>query len=272
MEETKMKLAFSTIACPEWDFYREIFSAAKDLGYNGIEIRGIGKELYAPAMPIFAQDQIEVTKNAFKDAKIEISCLASGACLAAKGEKDKALSEGKDYIDLAKKLGVPYVRVMPTGNPYPDECDIEQAKEVYKELAIYGSDKNVTPIMETNGVFADTNLLKDFFESVNESNIGALWDINHPVRYNNETAPQTINNIGQYIKYVHIKDSIEEDGKTVYKLVGKGDLPIKEVVSGLQKLGYNGFLTLEWVRRWNKNLEEPGWVLPYYINYMRTII
>lgn len=267
-----MKLSFSTIACPEWDFYREIFSAAKDLGYNGIEIRGIGRELYAPSMALFSEEQLSATKKALKDANIEISCLASGACLGVKSDKQKSLTEGKDYIDLAEKLGVPYVRVMPTGNPYPDECNIEQAKELYKELAIYGASKNVTPIMETNGIFSDTNLLKEFFEAVDESNIGALWDINHPVRYNNETAAQTITNIGQYIKYVHIKDSVEENGKTVYKLVGKGDLPIKEVVSGLQKLGYNGYLTLEWVRRWNKNLEEPGWVLPYYISYMRTIL
>lgn len=267
-----MKLSFSTIACPEWDFYREIFSAAKDLGYNGIEIRGIGKDLYAPDMPLFAKEQLSATKKALKDANIEISCLASGASLGAKGEKESALIEVKEYIDLAEKLGVRYVRVMPTSNPYPDECDIEQIKELYKELAFYGASKNVTPLMETNGIFCDTKLLKEFFEEINESNIGALWDINHPVRYNKETAAQTITNIGQYIKYVHIKDSIEENGKTVYKLVGKGDLPIKEVVSGLQKLGYNGYLTLEWVRRWNKNLEEPGWVLPYYISYMRTIL
>lgn len=267
-----MKLSFSTIACPEWDFYREIFSAAKDLGYNGIEIRGIGKDLYAPTMALFSDEQIEATKKSFRDANIEISCLASGACLGAYGEEEKALAEGKDYIDLAHKLGVKFVRVMPTGNPQIDECDINQAKRVYKELAKYGQGKGVTPIMETNGIFSDTAVLKNFLEDTKEDNIGALWDINHPVRYNKETAAQTISNIGKYIKYVHIKDSVEENGQTVYKLVGKGDLPIKEVVSGLQKIGYNGYLTLEWVRRWNKNLEEPGWVLPYYISYMHTIL
>ena len=39
-----MKLCFSTIGCPDWRF-GDIVSAAKDLGYSAIEIRGIGGEI-----------------------------------------------------------------------------------------------------------------------------------------------------------------------------------------------------------------------------------
>ena len=42
-----MKLAFSTLGCPNWQ-WREIFATAKDLGVDGIEIRGIENEMYAP--------------------------------------------------------------------------------------------------------------------------------------------------------------------------------------------------------------------------------
>lgn len=267
-----MKLAFSTIACPDWDFYRDIFSAAKDLGYHGIEIRGIGGELYAPSIGLFQNNQIEDTKTKLSEARIEISCLTSGACLGAYGEAEKAFAEGKDYINLANKLGVKFVRVMPTGNPFKDDCDIAQATLLYKELSKYGEALGVTPIMETNGIFADTAVLREFIENVGEANTGVLWDINHPARFNGEKVSDTLKNIGEYVKYVHIKDSEVKGGKIVYRLLGKGTLPISEAVDGLKKLCYGGYLSLEWVKRWNRNLEEPGLVLPYYINYMRSYI
>ena len=39
---TKMKLAFSTVGCPDFQ-WSEIYSMAKDLGFDGIEVRGLGK-------------------------------------------------------------------------------------------------------------------------------------------------------------------------------------------------------------------------------------
>ena len=41
-----MKLAFSTLGCPEWT-WTEIYPMAYDLGYSGIEIRGLGEEITA---------------------------------------------------------------------------------------------------------------------------------------------------------------------------------------------------------------------------------
>ena len=36
-----MKISFSTIACPDYSWV-DIYSMAKDLGFDGIEIRGMG--------------------------------------------------------------------------------------------------------------------------------------------------------------------------------------------------------------------------------------
>ena len=41
-----MKLAFSTIGCPDFD-WPDIYSMAKDFGFRGIEIRGLGEEIFA---------------------------------------------------------------------------------------------------------------------------------------------------------------------------------------------------------------------------------
>ena len=45
-------------------------------------------------------------------------------------------------------------------------------------------------------------------------------------RYGNETPEQTVQNLGAYIKYTHIKDSVMENGRVAYKMMGEGDLPV----------------------------------------------
>ena len=266
-----MKLAFSTIACPRWGF-NEIFSKAVDFSFDGIKIRGISNEIYAPNIKVFSDENIKQTKRKLDEANIKISCFTSAACLAENKDKEKHLGEGKAYIDLAEKIGAEFVRVMPTGVPYLDGGDKDLCKKQYQELCNYGQKKGVTPIMETNGMFADTKVLKDFINSIESSNKGVLWDINHPYRFNNEKIQDTLSNIGNFIKYIHIKDSIEENGRISYKLLGYGDLPIKEAIQGLKNINYNGYLSLEWVKRWNKNLEEPFIVIPNYAGFMKALI
>ena len=40
-------------------------------------------------------------------------------------------------------------------------------------------------------------------------------------------------NLGAYIKYTHIKDSVMEDGRCAYKMMGEGDLPMDAIMRAL---------------------------------------
>ena len=40
-----MKIAFSTLGCPDFD-WPDIYSCAKDLGFDGIEMRGMGNDIF----------------------------------------------------------------------------------------------------------------------------------------------------------------------------------------------------------------------------------
>jgi sugar phosphate isomerase/epimerase len=263
-----MKLAFSTLGCPRWDF-SDIFSTAKDLGYDAVEVRGINRELYAPKMAEFSND-LEKTRSWLKSLGIEISMLTSSATLAVRGAEDAALAEAKDYIDLAKKLDVKYVRIMSTGNPQYDGGDIDQCKRLYSEIVKYADKTGVTPLLETNGLFVDTKVLGKLLDEVGGG--GALWDIHHPYRFGGESMEQTVENLGAKIKYVHVKDSVVERGATAYKMTGYGDIPIAAAINALKKISYDGYLSLEWVKRWNMELEEPGIVFAHYLTYMKQIL
>lgn len=260
-----MKLCFSTIGCPDWKI-GEIVTTAKDLGYAGIEIRGIRGEINAPSMREFNEDS-DKTKKLLDDTGVKIAMLTSGASLANHNDED-AVDEAKAYIDLAVRLGVPYVRVMCTDKPYFDGGDLDLCLKRYREVLDYAKGKNVTPLMETNGLFVDTALLSRFLDDAGEGG-GALWDVHHPYRFNDETVETTVKNLGSKIKYVHLKDSVIEKGKVAYRMMGYGDVPIKEAVTALKENGYDGYCTFEWVKRWNKELEDAGIVFAHYANYMK---
>lgn len=263
-----MKYAFSTLGCPDWTF-TEIVTTAMDLGYSGVEIRGIEKEVFAPFAKPFLGAAIDKTIQSLKQKSMEISMLTSGVVLS--GNKTAAISEGCAYIDLADKLGVKFVRVMVTPNPFPEECSLETAKQTYRELCAYASynGKGVTPLVETNGVLADSNIMKEFMSGA-PKNSGVLWDVHHPYRFYGETPEQTCANIGKLVKYVHVKDSVMDGEKVKYKIMGQGDVPVLSALSELSKIGYNGYVSLEWVKRWCPELEEAGIVFSRFSNFFKT--
>ena len=74
------------------------------------------------------------------------------------------------------------------------------------------------------------------------------------------------------IKHVHIKDSVIQDGRLVYRLMGDGDLPIADMMMALRSINYEGYVSLEWVRYWNRDMYDAGVVFPQYIHYMEAFM
>lgn len=268
-----MKLSFSTVGCPDWTF-DEIFAAAKDFGYDAVEIRGMGKEINAPKLKIFSGSNINATMDKLKNAGLDISMFASNAVIGFPDTAEAGKSEAFEYIDLARAAGVGFVRILISPRPEADGADVNIAIATYSAICDYAKDKNVAPLIETNGIFADSKALAEFMRRIPCENKGVLWDINHPCRYFGETASQTFGNIGEYVKYLHIKDSAvnPETGKTEYKMPGHGDLPIDDILKLMAGAGYGGFLSLEWTKRWVPELQEPGIVFSHYADYMRYLI
>ena len=140
----------------------------------------------------------------------------------------------------------------------------------FEEIVKMANDTKVTVLMETNGIFVDTKKLGIFLDQV-KGNSGALWDTHHPYRFNDEQLSTSIKNLGSKIKYVHLKDSVINKGKVAYKIMGTGDMPIKNIVSLLQENNYDGYYTLEWVKLWDDTLEDAGIVFAQYVQYMNRL-
>ena len=267
-----MKVGFSTLGCPDFS-WSDIYSMASDLNFNGIEIRGLGDDIFAVNAKPFTDSQLPKTINKLYSLNLEISCLASGCALKNKEDYDKNISEITQYIVLAKKLGTPFVRVLGDLEPEPNgEVDDDFVIAALKLLGTIAQGFGVCLLVETNGVYADTARLKALLDKVKMSSVAALWDVHHTYRHMGETPVQSVTNLNEYIKNVHVKDSVIKNGKVTYRMMGEGDLPIIDMLDELNKIDYDGYVSLEWVKRWSNELGDAGVVFPQFANYMSSYI
>ena len=161
-----MKISFSTLACPDFS-WADIYSMAKDLGFHGIEVRGLGDDIFAVNARPFTDAQLPKTVEKLNSLGLEIPCLASGCGLKFKEDYDRNISEITQYIVLAKKLGTPYIRVLGDLHPQPEgEVDDEFVVSTLKLLGTIAQGFGVCLLVETNGVYADTKRLRALLDKV----------------------------------------------------------------------------------------------------------
>ncbi len=267
-----MKIAFSTLGCPDFG-WSDIYSMAKDFGFNGIEVRGLGNEIFAVRAKPFTPAALPDTLKKLAALRLEIPCLSSGCALKYAERADETFEELSQYIDLARKLKTPFIRVLADEFAFPDgEVDDAVVIKALRRLAPVAEAAGVTLAVETNGVYSDTKRLAKILNEVASDNVAALWDIHHPYRVAGEAPETTVQNLGAYIKYVHAKDSVMKDGKVEYRFMGEGDLPIDDMMLSLRSINYEGYVSLEWVKRWAPNLSDAAVVFPHFANFMDRYI
>jgi fatty-acyl-CoA synthase len=268
-----MKISFSTLGCPHWS-WREITSAAADLGYGGIEMRGIGTDISVPVIPVFSDENLPQTISELNRMNLLIPCLDSDCCIHLRDNETAVDIEVEAYLTLAQKLKTPFVRVMAAA-PVPKPVgtvDEGYVRDHALKLAAKAEEYGVTLLIETHGVWSDTEKLARLLETIDSEYIGALWDIHHPYRFKGESPQVTCRNLRPWIRHTHLKDSQKTADGYRYTLPGFGDVPLEAAVRELQSIEYDGFYSLEWVKRWDTTLEEPGIVFAHYANYMRALL
>jgi fatty-acyl-CoA synthase len=263
-----MKLAFSTLGCPDFE-WPDIYSMAKDFGFEGIELRGLGDDIFSVRAKPFCEEALPQTVAELKKKHLEIPCISTGCALKFTENSEQTRREIMEYIDLANKLGTSFIRILGDLAPQAQgEVDDEAVLHQLEALVPYAEENGVTLLVETNGVYANTARLRDLLNRIESDNVAALWDIHHPYRFAGESPEQTVQNLGTYIKYTHIKDSVMEDGKVCYRMMGEGDLPVEPVIRALRSINYEGYVSLEWLKRYAPELSDAGIVFPQFANYM----
>jgi len=267
-----MKYGFSTAGCPDW-LWKEVVSTAKDLGYDGIEIRGLANKSYLPSTRTFSWENCHQIRLQMEELRLEIPCLSSTAPIFDRKRQEAAQAEIRDYIHLAALLGVPYVRVQPDehdepGNPPDDEA----LRENLREISGLAEDKDVVILVETGGAYAASRKMAALIEGLGDPNIGVLWDVHNTFRFFGETPIQTWDRLKDWVFHAHVKDSQMENGKIQHKMFGYGDVPLRAALGLLQGEGFDGYIVLEWTKTWAADLEDPGVVLAHFPFAVRRML
>ena len=261
--EKRLPIAFSTLACPGWE-WNKVLDYAASHDFAAIELRGLEGNLDLPSHRVFAASRITQTKNEIRAHDLRIACVSSSAHMdEPTGPKRAAqISDAKRFIDLAAALDAPYVRVFGTDSSgeksiAPDEELKERVALGLKELGDYAAGHNVTVIIESHDQFVTSPVLSEVLTRARSDHVALLWDAHHTFAEGKEDPEFTVSQLGKWIRHTHLKDSIVAGKDRKYVLTGRGDVPIKRQITALQKVGFKGYFCFEWEKVWHPDLTDP---------------
>lgn len=269
-EEGVMRFAYSTLACPGMRLEEALGLGART-GYEGVELRLIDGELIDPAMS--AGDRRRVA-DACVQAGLPVVAVDSSIRLTAP-DPGATLAEIGAFLDLAAEWGAPSVRVFGGDIPNEPQARREQlgaAAKVLERASDQAARLGVRIGVETHDAFLASATVAELLALVPSPWAGAVWDSHHPCRAG-ESAAQVYANIGSRLCLAQVKDAARTGtGPDSWRLVplGEGDVPVRDMLSLLLHGGYDGWVSVEWEKKWHPEIDEPGIALPQHLRLLRA--
>jgi sugar phosphate isomerase/epimerase len=233
------RLAFSTLGVPGASL-NEVITLARDTGYSGVELRCADGEPLRPDTPIPLARAIG---RQFADAGISVVCVCSYVRIAR--PDGDPVGEALRHVELAAALRAPFVRVFGAVDGQEDapKYAVERLGALAGQL-----DGAVSVLLETHDALLTGAVVGDVLGQVDSPRIGALWDFVNPWRAGEDPA-DTAERLAPWLRHVQVKDAASTTDLAPV-LPGTGAIPIREALAQLDRIGYTGWLALEWERMW----------------------
>lgn len=268
-----MKLAFSTLGCPDWTF-DEVLDHAQAMGYDAIELRGVNGKMRADEMEVFFPENRARTLAKVASRGLKICGFGTSASFHEADKLEERLSDGYAAIDLCAEIGVPYVRVFGNLVDQADtaEGEVRRVAEGIRVLCDYAKEKPVRILLEVHGDFNTAERILKTAELVNRENFGILWDVEHSDEADLGDFMSFWEPVKHLVYHVHIKDHKRlGDGKFMLCPTGEGDIPLKEMILQMEKDGYEGYYSLEWEKKWHPELRDAEEEFPAYVKWAKGL-
>jgi sugar phosphate isomerase/epimerase len=261
-----MPIAFSTLAFPDSTLVQAA-SLGRSYGYQGIELRLIDGELIDPRMPRAARSAV---KQALDAAGLPIIAVDSSVTIT--GPEPGA--DLRAFLELASDWESPLVRVF--GGALPEHGPARHgalvtAARVLEDAAPAAERLGVAIGVETHDSFSASAVVADLLAMVGSAAVGAVWDSHHPHRMG-ERPREIYRNIGDRLLLVQVKDARRDPGRAdgwQLVLLGEGEIPVREMLRLLSAAGYPKWISVEWEKRWHREIEAPELALPQYLKLLR---
>jgi len=293
-----MKIAGHTMGTPEYSLF-EAIDFFSSVGMDGIEII-IQTDGYRCAVPLEAdEDTLSYLKNYLLSHHLDVACLTPYLNLFNSLDEEIRKTECermKKVIRIAGFLSAPNIRVyggkFVTGETDPDGHKLAQLVKSMRECGDYSREFGVKLCIENHfGTMTTTaSITSQIVNSIDHPNVGILYDQANLAFFPAEAYSEAIQLQKQKIYHVHVRDlvyrgtpkglvctevsHIKEEERTVSsRIPGEGILDWPSILRELRLSGYDGWLSLEYERRW-QTIDLPpaseGMVKAY--RYIKSIL
>ncbi|MBQ7713169.1 MAG: AMP-binding protein, partial [Clostridia bacterium] len=262
-----MKLSFSTKGWHDSSF-DDFCTLAVDLGFDGVELHNIHTRLFTDKDGAFHDYAAAATLRNLYLKKLSIPCIDAICDVADAAKAAEAEEEILKCIEIAKNLKIPYLRVR--AEAHEDKAAATEAvKALVSRVLPVAETAKVTILMETAGLYTSSAELRDLLQSFACDSFSALWNFSAAYFGSFELPETVIQNLGAYVKHVHLNDARKGDQGTEYCLLGEGDLPVKEMMAALRSVNYDGFISLVWNPEWCPELSDIEVIFSQFASYMK---
>lgn len=269
------KIAGHTMGTPEYTVL-EALELFKKIGLDGAEI--VVQDNYRSGLPTDCSEEVlEEVKNKAEELGIRIIALTpyNSKFNSLDEETRRNEMDGiRKVIGYAKYLGAKYIRIY-AGNYAGNETDpdgkkMEKLVASMKELGEDAKAAGVVLVMENhfNTMTVSAKQSMEAAERIDHPNVGILYDQANLAFTLQEDYEDALAIQSSQVKYVHVKDlqfkegniafvsdevshPKEEDRNVITRIVGEGSLKWPQILQLLHDKGYEGWLSLEYERRWH---------------------
>jgi sugar phosphate isomerase/epimerase len=235
--------------------------ATRELDWRDIELRATAHGNIAE----MSDAHFEELCGKLNEAGITVNCYGSGIANWAKSifdPPDSSYDELITALPRLERLGTKLVRVMSFRCPEDASINTPEIEaEVIKRM------KRLTEIAEGGGVVLVHENCDNWggrsyehtlriMDAIDSPNFRLVFDTGNPcfrkdVRFGasdpfaDQDAWEFYDNVKDYIEYIHIKDAVTQDGKTVFTMPGEGNGRVVDILTDLFRRGYDGGISSE---------------------------
>ena len=260
-----------------------VLQKIKDYGFDAVEYI----DLYVPEGKTEEEYAREIRAEADRlDLEISAYSLSCDLLNGSGGDLEKELERLYRKIDVAEILGAKIVRHDIT--PHPPKGYVGYVNllprfvEASRKLCDYAAAKGIRTCTENHGYFSqDSDRIVSLVNAVERENFGLQVDIGNFICAGEDPA-WAVGRCATYAFNVHLKDFIRKSGEIekpegfgmsragdFYRATvpGHGDIPIRQCINALKRIGYDGYLTVEF-----EGPEEIDYAMNASLKFISTLL
>lgn len=253
------------------------FMDAKEYGYDYIELWGGRPHAYAPDLKAGDINEVRRLIERYEMPVLgytpEHNAYPYNYMIGSEAQRRDAIDYLKLSLEMAKEMGAEFVLTSPANGGYLATYDQlwSRLEKNIQELGDYAAKLEIKLVVEAltpyeSNFFTRANDLVELFRRVDNPYVVGMCDIVPPF-VQHESIMAYFDKLGNKMDHMHIIDG--ENGSDTHLIPGEGNIPIKEMLYEMKRIGYDKTATLELVTNY---INEPRFYAKRAIDNMRELM